>query len=140
MNNEYHIKEISKIFNTGETDTNLVLNSIKKDIVKQIKNRQPITKIFLAKLITYNVKKRKREKILTIKQHLIKNFKHKSCFITNIDKFLELKNLGYNASAMSEHFKNKLKCTMSRQYISNIYKFINSINAPALENSKEKDK
>lgn len=137
MNNEYHIKQVSKIFGTGEVDTNSILNKIKKDIVKQIQNKQPITKVFLAKLITYNVKKKKSIEVLTIKQNLIKNFKHKNCLITNIDKFLELKNLGYNASNISKYFREKLKCTISRQYITKIFNFIDSINAPDLKIEKK---
>lgn len=137
MNNEYHIREISKIFGTGEVDTNSILNKIKKDIVKQIQNKQPITKIFLAKLITYNVKKKKSIEVLTIKQNLIKNFKHKNCLITNIDKFLELKNLGYNASNISKYFREKLKCTISRQYVAKIFNFVDSINAPDLKIEKK---
>lgn len=129
MNNEYHIREVSKIFGTGEVDTSLILNSIKKDIVKQIKNKQPITKIFLAKLITYNVKKRKSVEVLTLKQELLKNFKHKS-LVLNIDKFLELRDKSYNASNVSQYFKEKLKCTLSRQYVARIYNFIDSLTAP----------
>ena len=63
MNNKFIIEELQKQFNLQEQeDVYIILEGLKNNIKKQLREKEPITKIFLARII-FNLIKKQQQKI-----------------------------------------------------------------------------
>lgn len=117
MNNKFVIQELQKQFNLQEQeDVYTVLEGLKNNIKKQLREKEPITKVFLARIIFNLIKKQQQKIKKEDKEAVFKGITHE-CLLRYSNKFLELANAGLGSQNIQNYFKQYFKCNISRPTI-----------------------
>ncbi len=122
MNNKFVIEELQKQFNLQEQeDVYIILEGLKNNIKKQLREKEPITKIFLARIIFNLIKKQQQKIEKEDKDALFKGITHE-CLRRYSNKFIELAGAGWGSQRIEKYFKKYFKCDISRPTINKALK------------------
>ena len=117
MNNKFVIQELQKQFNLQtEEDVYFVLEGLKNNIKKQLREKEPITKVFLARIIFNLIKKQQQKIKKEDKEAVFKGITHE-CLLRYSNKFLELASAGWGTQRIRKYFLKYFNCSVSRPTI-----------------------